>query len=204
MAIPVGYILISMVCSKKSEFNSSLSVTRLPCSPQDRGRREKMEVRQSIFRPTWKPGREGALPIHSQLEAALLQEGRFSAVAFIKLRGNFSNEYITRRAEHWWYCWAGHWPISWPNYSVPTTGRRSTTEWVLSNHRNQGSRTGVCVVSWFLVAASKSSPLKMYHFNTCLCVHMVLCISRGPGTELMSQWKSQGCCTVWILWCWGY
>lgn len=41
MTLPVGHILISVVCSKKSKFNSSSSVTRLALQPEGKVRDDR-------------------------------------------------------------------------------------------------------------------------------------------------------------------
>ena len=57
-----GYILISIVCSMKSKFNSSSLVTRLPLQPKGREKRKERRRQMSIFRPTLKKGeKRGAL-----------------------------------------------------------------------------------------------------------------------------------------------
>lgn len=73
MAIPVGYILISRVCSKKSKFNNSSSVTWRP-QPGGRVRRESRGDRcLSISRLTCEQRKEEGspnqiIPCHSSSE----------------------------------------------------------------------------------------------------------------------------------------
>lgn len=48
MAVPVGDILISMVCSKKSKFNSTSSVTQLPCNLRQREKRVEEKTNEHL------------------------------------------------------------------------------------------------------------------------------------------------------------
>lgn len=48
MAVPVGDILISIVCSKKSKFNSTSSVTQLPRNLRQREKRVEAKTNEHL------------------------------------------------------------------------------------------------------------------------------------------------------------
>lgn len=62
MAIPVGDILISIVCSKKSRLNSSSSVTQLPHNRRQREKTMEKRRQMSISRTTCESRKEEASP----------------------------------------------------------------------------------------------------------------------------------------------